>query len=110
MHMLYNSDSFVVVQFDIAGPRGRRLCGWLREKKRSAQGRRAPPTVATRSSTSSRGKEIFIQGRASPRAFKEGVEALIQTEAVGRRDRRLTSAPLRFADAAAGRASLNHPH
>ena len=67
MHMLYNSDSFVVVQFDGAG-----RC------------RRCPDTH----DTLTRGgyeivdklarKEIFIEG-AMAQSFKDGVAALIET-------------------------------
>ncbi|WP_298825410.1 DUF3567 domain-containing protein [uncultured Piscinibacter sp.] len=63
MQMLYNSDSFAVVSFDVP--------------------------VATEDSTASRGgyeivdkfarKEIFIQG-ALAESFKQGVQALIETD------------------------------
>ena len=72
MHMLYNSDSYVVVLFDVAGI--------------------APPGPAAGASASeplSHGgyeivdkfarKEIFLQG-AMAESFKQGVEALIETE------------------------------
>jgi hypothetical protein len=66
MQMLYNSDSFAVVQFDVP-----------------------PAEDAPRHETLSRGgyeivdkfarKEIFLQG-VMAESFKEGVEALIQTQ------------------------------
>ena len=65
MQMLYNSDSFAVVQFDV------------------------PNTDVTADDRLTRGgyeivdkfarKEIFIEG-ALAQSFKEGVEALIETE------------------------------
>jgi hypothetical protein len=68
MQMLYNSDNFVVVQFDVPG---------------DAAGNEASPHESL-----SRGgyeivdkfarKEIFIEG-AMAESFKEGVEALIET-------------------------------
>jgi hypothetical protein len=76
MHMLYNSDSFVVVQFDIAGRAG--------DDVRLASGE----AVGAEDALTHGGyeivdkfarKEIFIQG-ALAESFKEGVEALIQTE------------------------------
>jgi hypothetical protein len=70
MHMLYNSDSFAVVQIDIDG-------------YSAAGGAPAPGDDAL-----SRGgyeivdkfarKEIFLQG-AMAESFKQGVEALIET-------------------------------
>jgi Protein of unknown function (DUF3567) len=65
MHMLYNSDSFVVVQFDVPGftPAG--------EAALSHGGYEIVDKFA--------GKEIFIQG-ALAESFKEGVEALIRSE------------------------------
>jgi len=75
MQMLYNSDSFVVVQFDMTGPAG--------DDVRLASGE-----AAGGESLSHGGyeivdkfarKEIFIQG-ALAESFKEGVEALILTE------------------------------
>ena len=75
MQMLYNSDNFVVVQFDIAS------------------GDASTPAPASGEASSGDAlthggyeivdkfarKEIFIQG-ALAESFKEGVEALIQTE------------------------------
>lgn len=65
MHMLYNSDSFVVVQFDVPGitPAG--------EAPLSHGGYEIVDKFAR--------KEIFIQG-AMAESFKQGVEALIQGE------------------------------
>ena len=63
MQMLYNSDSYVVVQFDVpggdAGPGAAR--GGFDIVDKFAR------------------KEIFLQG-AMAESFKEGVEALIQTQ------------------------------
>ncbi len=75
MHMLYNSDSFVVVQFDIAGPAG--------DDVRLTSGEEAGSDTLTHGGyeivDKFARKEIFIQG-ALAESFKEGVEALIQTE------------------------------
>jgi Protein of unknown function (DUF3567) len=71
MHMLYNSESYAVVLFDVATDTG------------TAPGRATPASA----SLSHGGyeivdkfarKEIFIQG-ALAESFKEGVEALIET-------------------------------
>ena len=72
MQMLYNSDSFVVMQFDVPAPR------------RDGDA----PASADGGDTLTRGgyeivdkfarKEIFIEG-AMAQSFKEGVEALIET-------------------------------
>lgn len=71
MHMLYNSDSYVVVRFDVP------------------TGESAAPAVGPRPEPLSRGgyeivdkfarKEIFIQG-ALAESFQEGVQALIDTD------------------------------
>ena len=75
MHMLYNSDSFVVVQFDIAGRAG--------DDVRLASGEAVGSDALTHGGyeivDKFARKEIFIQG-ALAESFKEGVEALIQTE------------------------------
>ncbi len=75
MQMLYNSDSFVVVQFDIAGPAG--------DDVRLTSGEGAGSDALTHGGyeivDKFARKEIFIQG-ALAESFKEGVEALIQTE------------------------------
>ena len=79
MHMLYNSDSFVVVQFDVPATA-------------SASADNVTSTAAPASTDApealTRGgyeivdkflrKEIFIEG-AMAQSFKEGVEALIET-------------------------------
>ncbi len=74
MQMLYNSDSFVVVQFDVAD---------------AVDG--APAAVGGSSAAAPTGrggyeivdkflrKEIFLQG-AMAQTFREGVDALIQTQ------------------------------
>jgi len=67
MHMLYNSDSFVVVQFDVPGDAD----GPQRADALSRGGYEIVDKFAR--------KEIFIQG-AMAEIFKEGVEALIQTQ------------------------------
>jgi hypothetical protein len=75
MQMLYNSDSFVVVQFDMTGPTGDDV------RLTSAEG--AGTDALTHGGyeivDKFARKEIFIQG-ALAESFKEGVEALIQTE------------------------------
>jgi hypothetical protein len=75
MQMLYNSDSFVVVQFDIVGSAG--------DDVRLTSGDGAGASALTRGGyeivDKFARKEIFIQG-ALAESFKEGVEALIQTE------------------------------
>ena len=75
MQMLYNSDSFVVVQFDMAAPAG--------GDGRLASGEGAGADALTHGGyeivDKFARKEIFIQG-ALAESFKEGVEALIQTE------------------------------
>ena len=66
MHMLYNSDSFAVVQFDVP-----------------ADAARAEPGDLTRGGyeivDKFARKEIFIQG-ALAETFKQGVQALIETD------------------------------
>lgn len=71
MHMLYNSDSYVVVRFDVP------------------TGESEAPAVGPTPEPLSRGgyeivdkfarKEIFIQG-ALAESFKEGVQALIESD------------------------------
>lgn len=70
MHMLYNSDTFVVVQFDVPasaerpqGPDGSARGGFEIVDKFAR-------------------KEIFIAG-AMAQSFKEGVEALIEARPAG---------------------------
>ena len=67
MHMLYNSDSFVVVQFDVPAD----TPGPQRDDALTRGGYEIVDKFAR--------KEIFIQG-ALAQSFKEGVEALIQTQ------------------------------
>jgi hypothetical protein len=75
MHMLYNSDSYVVVRFDAAAD--------------SPLGASAPDSASATTARLGQGgyeivdkfarKEIFLQG-AMAQSFKEGVEALIETQ------------------------------
>ena len=79
MHMLYNSDSFAVVLFDVAAA----------EPAPGAGSRAGAVDAAPAGQPLSHGgyeivdkfarKEIFLQG-AMAESFKEGVEALIQTQ------------------------------
>ena len=62
MQMLYNSDSFAVVSFDVPAPQG--------EGPLNRGGYEIVDKFAR--------KEIFLEGAMAER-FKEGVEALIQT-------------------------------
>ena len=73
MQMLYNSDSFVVVQFDVPADGARR-------RRRGA--------AATRSSTSSRARRSSSRARW-PSSFQRGVQALMQQGRQRRGDRRL---------------------
>jgi hypothetical protein len=82
MHMLYNSDSFVVVQFDMTdGPAGDdvRLSAGTSGEGAGANGLRTLTHGGYEIVDKFARKEIFIQG-ALAESFKEGVEALIQTE------------------------------
>lgn len=69
MHMLYNSESFAVVLFEVAGEAAGRV-GPDREDTLTHGGYEIVDKFAR--------KEIFIQG-ALAESFKEGVEALIET-------------------------------
>jgi Protein of unknown function (DUF3567) len=69
MHMLYNSESFAVVLFEVPGDVAGRL-GPDREDTLTHGGYEIVDKFAR--------KEIFIQG-ALAESFKEGVEALIET-------------------------------
>jgi hypothetical protein len=69
MHMLYNSESFAVVLFEVAGDRAGEV-GPEREDALTHGGYEIVDKFAR--------KEIFIQG-ALAESFKEGVEALIET-------------------------------
>jgi len=78
MQMLYNSDSFVVVQFDMTGPAD----DGARPTSGEGAGADAPKALTHGGYEivdKFARKEIFIQG-ALAESFKEGVEALIQTE------------------------------
>ena len=70
MHMLYNSDSFAVVQFDVPGTT-------------QSMAAPAPHEPLTRGGyeivDKFARKEIFIQG-ALAETFKQGVQALIETD------------------------------
>jgi len=70
MHMLYNSDSFAVVLFDVPGDVAGRV-GPERGDALTHGGYEIVDKFAR--------KEIFIQG-ALAESFKEGVQALIDTE------------------------------
>ena len=72
MQMLYNSDSFVVLQFDMTAPAGDDAKLTSGEPNTLTHGGYEIVDKFAR-------KEIFIQG-ALAESFKEGVEALIQTE------------------------------
>jgi hypothetical protein len=61
MQMLYNSDSYAVVEFDLRTDAGELRRGGYEIVDKFAR------------------KEIFLQG-AMAESFKEGVEALIQTQ------------------------------
>jgi hypothetical protein len=69
MHMLYNSESFAVVLFEVPGDVAGRV-GPDREDTLTHGGYEIVDKFAR--------KEIFIQG-ALAESFKEGVEALIET-------------------------------
>jgi len=77
MQMLYNSDSFAVVLFDVAGAPAANA----RSPRASDTGAHAPPLshggyeIVDKFAR----KEIFLQG-AMAQSFKEGVEALIETQ------------------------------
>lgn len=62
MHMLYNSDSFAVVRFDVPGASSEQPLG------------RGGYEIVDKFAR----KEIFLEG-ALAQSFKEGVEALIET-------------------------------
>ena len=68
MHMLYNSDSFTVVAFDIPGAPG------AEEAETPRGGFEIVDKFAQ--------KDIFIEG-AMAQSFKDGVEALIETRPSG---------------------------
>jgi hypothetical protein len=71
MQMLYNSDSFIVVQFDLP---------W-RTRGGGRSGRRiGSAAVATRSSTSSRARRSFSTALMAE-SFKTGVQAIVDGDA-----------------------------
>ena len=72
MHMLYNSSSFIVVQFDVQVDEPRP--GELLKANPELQLRRGGFEIVDKFAR----KEIFIEG-AMAQSFKEGVEALIET-------------------------------
>jgi len=63
MQMLYNSDSFVVVQFEVPG--------------RGEPSDEAPVRGGFEIVDKAAGKEIFIEGALADR-FRQGVEALVE--------------------------------
>lgn len=67
MHMLYNSDSFIVVQFDVPTAE-------LQAVEAGPQLNRGGFEIVDKFAR----KEIFIEG-ALAESFKEGVEALIES-------------------------------
>jgi predicted RNA-binding protein YlxR (DUF448 family) len=71
MHMLYNSDSYVVVRFDVPSDEGEAV---VADKKPQGTGRGGYEIVDKFAR-----KEIFIQG-ALAKTFQEGVEALIEND------------------------------
>jgi hypothetical protein len=83
MHMLYNSDSFVVVQFDVPAEAasaqpldgGGDVGGEATSAKRPHSVARGGYEIVDKFLR----KEIFIDG-AMAQSFKEGVEALIETQ------------------------------
>ena len=71
MHMLYNSDSFAVVQIDIDG---HAVAGSVAPAPGGEPLRHGGYEIVDKFAR----KEIFLQG-AMAESFKEGVEALIET-------------------------------
>ena len=71
MHMLYNSDSFVVVQFEMTGTSAPSSGQGSGSAALTHGGYEIVDKFAR--------KEIFIEG-ALAQSFKEGVEALIESE------------------------------
>ena len=68
MHMLYNSDSFVVVQFDVAPTSAG-------EEAAAAANARGGYEIVDKFLR----KEIFLAG-AMAQSFRQGVDALIETQ------------------------------
>jgi hypothetical protein len=71
MHMLYNSDSYVVVRFDV--PNGES------EAASPGEGSGAPSRGGYEIVDKFARKEIFIDGTMA-KTFQEGVQALIETD------------------------------
>ena len=71
MHMLYNSPSFIVVQFDVPVAAGLRASDEIEPEFQLSRGGFEIVDKFAR-------KEIFIEG-ALAETFKEGVEALIES-------------------------------
>ena len=72
MHMLYNSDSFAVVLFDVEG---HAVAGSVAPAPGAEPLRHGGYEIVDKFAR----KEIFLQG-AMAESFKEGVAALIETE------------------------------
>ena len=72
MQMLYNSDSFAVMLFDVEG---RPVAGSVAPAPGEAPLRHGGYEIVDKFAR----KEIFLQG-AMAESFKEGVEALIETQ------------------------------
>ena len=94
MHMLYNSDSFTVVAFDLPGAPA--AAGAEAPEAQQRGGFEIVDKFAQ--------KDIFIQG-AMAASFQAGVEALMEDQAE-RGGHRRVHRPLRLADAAAARPAL----
>jgi hypothetical protein len=71
MHMLYNSDSYVVVRFDVPAASGEPSASGEPQVPLSRGGYEIVDKFAR--------KEIFIQG-AMAQSFQEGVQALIEND------------------------------
>ena len=74
MLMLYNSENFAVVQIDVQGGAEAQAAGRDRARPNSRGGFEIVDKFAR--------KEIFLQGALAD-SFKQGVDALIQTEPTG---------------------------
>jgi len=80
MHMLYNSDSFVVVQFDMTGgPAGDDVHLATQQGAGGGDAAGALTHGGYEIVDKFARKEIFIEG-AMAQSFKEGVEALIESQ------------------------------
>lgn len=78
MHMLYNSDSYAVVLFDVAGIAPAAPAVLIEGEPAPAVGPEPLSHGGYEIVDKFARKEIFLQG-AMAESFKEGVEALIQT-------------------------------